>query len=105
MEDRLVLEKQRLKDIATQNTIKKNRFLKLCQQLDTGKITEADYDREIETREDDYVIYCNEKVTSEKISLIKEILIEWNGVYIHSDEIAEIFGLDIVSLNKFENPF
>lgn len=89
--------KEQFYQMMVKNLMKKNNYLNLSWLLDKGQITEDDYQAEIETNPNLYVIETNGEVNEEIISTVNEILGELN-IQLNADEVAELFSLDYQSL-------
>ncbi len=89
--------KEHLYKSMVKNLMKKNNFLNLSWLLDQGQMTEDDFQVEIDTNSELYVIELNGEVTPELIVDINDILNDLN-LHLNVDEVAELFSLDKESL-------
>ncbi len=91
--------KEQLYTSMVKNLMKKNNFLNLSWLLDQGQITEEDYQVEIETNPELYVIETNGEVNTEVILTINDILNELN-LQLSVDEVSELFSVDYNAMLK-----
>lgn len=91
--------KEQLYKSMVKNLMKKNNFLNLSWLLDQGQITEEDYQVEIETNPELYVIETNGEVNTEVILTINDILNELN-LQLSVDEVSELFSVDYNAMLK-----
>ena len=89
--------KEQFYQTMVKNLMKKNNYLNLSWLLDKGQITEDDFQVEIETNPNLYVIEPNGEVNEEIITTINEILGELN-IQLDASEVSELFALDYQDL-------
>lgn len=84
---------------AIKNLVKKNDFLQLSLQLSEKLITEEQFDQEIETNPDQYIIKLSNQVEPKDLHIISNI-IRKIGKKFTTDEVAELFSFDTRSINE-----
>ena len=84
---------------AITNLIKKTEFLQLLIQLEEKSITEEEYEKEIEDNPSKYIIDTDYLKSQDDLTLISEI-VNKIGVSMRTDDVAEIFSLELNSLNN-----
>ena len=85
--------------LAINNLIKKNEFLQLNLQFAENQITEDEYEQELETNTDRYIINLDNTLEPNDINVIGNIL-HSIGRKFNTDEVAEMFSIDIHTLNS-----
>ncbi len=93
------LKKENLYVTAIVNLIKKTEFLQLLIQLSEKSITEAEYDKEIEENPSKYIIETDYLNSLDDLSIIGEI-VRKIGLSMQTDEVAEMFSIELSSLNN-----
>ena len=89
--------KEQFYQTMVKNLMKKNNFINLSWLLDKGQMTEDDYQVEIDTNPDLYIIDLNGDVNEEVLDCVNIILGELN-IQLNGDEVAELFSLNHESL-------
>jgi hypothetical protein len=89
--------KEELYKSMVKNLMKKNNFLNLSWLLDQGQMTEDDFQIEIDTNPDLYVIETNGEVNTDIIISINEILSDLN-LQLSVDEVSELFSINYENL-------
>jgi len=85
--------------IAIKNLIKKNEFLQLSLQLSEKLITEDEFENELENNPDKYLIQMNFLDQPGHIHILSGILNRIGRTF-NTDEVSELFSIDIQSLNS-----
>ena len=85
--------KEQFYQTMVKNLMKKNNYLNLSWLLDKGQITEDDFQVEIETNPNLYVIEPNGEVNEDIINVVNEILGELN-IQLDASEVSDLFALD-----------
>ena len=86
---------------ALDNLLKKVDYLHLTMQLDQNLIEEDEFDKELEENEDKYLIKINNNFNSIDMQLIMSITNKLKNRKFSSDEISEIFSVDIDKIEEF----
>jgi hypothetical protein len=85
--------------VAIRNLLKKNEFLELSLQLSEKLITETEFEKEIESNPEKYIITLNRLENPFQLHIISSILTKIGGTF-KIDEVSELFSLDTRSINK-----
>lgn len=93
--------KEELYLTALDNLLKKVDYLHLTLQLDQNLIDEEEFDKELEENEDKYLIKINHDFNSVDLQLIMSITSKLKNRKFSSDEISEIFSVDIDKIEDF----
>lgn len=95
------INKERLYITAISNLYKKVDYLQLTMQLDNELITEVEFDYELDTFENRYLISSNDNFKSDDFELAVSIANNVNQREFTSDELAEMFSIPMEHVNKF----
>ncbi|MEP7169127.1 MAG: hypothetical protein ABI855_07115 [Bacteroidota bacterium] len=85
--------------VAIKNLIKKNEFLQLSIQFSEELITEDEYETELHNNPNKYLIQMNYLEHPGHVNIISGILNKIGRAF-NTDEVSELFSIDIQSLNK-----
>lgn len=95
------VNKERLYITAISNLYKKVDYLQLTMQLDNELITEVEFDYELDTFENRYLISSNDNFKSDDFELAVSIANNVSQREFTSDELAEMFSIPLERVNKF----
>lgn len=88
--------------LAINNLMKKNAFLSLSLQLAENLITEEDFEKEIENNRDKYIIELHHIANPDHMLIISDIVHRISS-RLTTDEVSEMFSVDLFSLNNSLN--
>ncbi|WP_396178550.1 hypothetical protein [Flavobacterium sp.] len=94
------ISKERLYITAISNLYKKVDYLQLTMQLDNELISEDEFDYELETFENRYLISSNDNFKSDEFELAVSIANNITQREFSTDELAELFSIPIERVNK-----
>ncbi|HLF53528.1 hypothetical protein [Flavobacterium sp.] len=92
--------KENLYVTAIENLYKKIDYLQLTMQYNQELIDEAEFDYELETHEDRYLIKVNDNFSTEEFDIAMAITQKLKNRIYSSDEVAEMFS---IPLEKVDN--
>ena len=93
--------KEELYITAIDNLLKKVDYLNLTIELDQELITEDEFDHELEKNEDNYLITVNQNFKPTDFDLVVSITNRLKNRKFSSDEISELFSIDIEKVEEF----
>ncbi len=84
---------------AIKNLIIQNNFLELALQLEEGHISEEEYDKEIDTHPEKYVVNVDYLEIPDDLAIIKDIIKKIGAEYTR-DEVEELFSVDTENIKS-----
>ncbi len=89
--------KEELYKVMVKNLMKKNNYLNLSWMLDKEQITEDDFQVELDSNPELYLIEATDIASIERVNTVNEILQELE-IELNIEDVSELFSIDPESL-------